>query len=284
MAKTYDATLNDLIGARPGDWAAHFAALAGIPPGPKEALDTDLATTVQADRVFRIAGAVPALLHLELEAHPRLGIPRDLLRYNTLLDLQYGAPVETVLVLLRPKAHASDHTGVYTRAGAAGAPITTFRYHIERVWQRSVDYWLSAGPGLAPLALLTDDAVADLEPAVARFRRCVYDQTADDKLRYSLVSSSFMLCGLRHNATRMAEVFAKMSLSLEDSTTYQWTIQKGIVQGLRATVLRLGTKRFGTPAPEVASAVEAITDTGRLGRLTEQVLDATGWDELLQTQ
>ena len=104
MAKTYDATLNDLIGARPDDWAAHFGRLTGIRPGPCESLDTDLATTVQADRVFRIAGALPALLHLELEAHPRLGVPRDLLRYNTLLDLQHDAPVETVLVLLRPKA------------------------------------------------------------------------------------------------------------------------------------------------------------------------------------
>ncbi len=59
MAKPFDATLNALIAVRPDDWAAYFARLAGIPPGPSESLDTDLATTLQADRIFRIILSVP---------------------------------------------------------------------------------------------------------------------------------------------------------------------------------------------------------------------------------
>ena len=63
---------------------------------------------MQADKLFRIDGAEPAVLHLELEANPRSGIPRDLMRYNTLVDHQHGLPVETVLILLRPKALVSE--------------------------------------------------------------------------------------------------------------------------------------------------------------------------------
>lgn len=78
MAKPFDATLNALIDVAPEDWANGFARIAGIPPGPSTVLDTDLATSVQADKIFRIDGPNPTILHLELEANPRLGIPREL--------------------------------------------------------------------------------------------------------------------------------------------------------------------------------------------------------------
>ncbi|VTR94536.1 unnamed protein product [Gemmata massiliana] len=117
MAKPFDATLNALIAVRPDDWAAYFARLAGISPDPSESLDMGLATTLQADRIFRINGSKPALLHLELGANHRLGVPRDLMRYNTLIDHQHELPVETVLVFLQPKALASDQNGLYTRHG-----------------------------------------------------------------------------------------------------------------------------------------------------------------------
>ena len=156
-----------MIDLCPDDWASGFARLAGIPPGPSTALDTDLATTLQADRVFRIDGERPALLHLELEANPRLGIPRELMRYNALIDHQHDLPVHTVLILLRPKAAASDQTGVYRRLGVDGAPIFEFHYCVERVWQRPTRYWLDAGTGLAPLALLTDEGSRDLDRTFA---------------------------------------------------------------------------------------------------------------------
>ena len=126
MAKPFDATLNALIDLRPGDWASGFARLVGIPPGPSTVLDTDLATTLQADKLFRIDGAMPSLLHLELEANPRTGIPRELMRYNTLIDHQHDLPVKTVLILLRSKAKASDETGCYRRCGANGELIAEF--------------------------------------------------------------------------------------------------------------------------------------------------------------
>lgn len=290
MAKPFDATLNDLIGVRPDDWASHFARLVGIPAGPSESLDTDLATTVQADRVFRINGPRPALLHLELEANPRLGIPRDLLRYNTLIDHQYELPVETVLVLMRPKARASDMTGRYVRAGVGGNAIVEFCYHVERVWERPADHWLNAGLGLLPLSLLTDEATADLEPAVGKFRDALYAATPDESLRQRIIGSSYFLSGLRYDQAKMVSLFERFSMTLEDSTTYQATIAKGVAQGmaqgrilsLRETVLRLGTKKFGPPPVEVKAALDGIADVMRLEELSLRALDAADWADLMR--
>ena len=140
MSKPFDATLNALIDLQASQWANCFARVAGAPAGPSTSINANLSSSLQADRVFRIDAEQPYLLHLELEANPRLGIPAELHRYNTLIDHRYDLPVETVLVLLRPKALASDMTGRDQRRGVTGTPIVDFRYHIERVWERSVEF------------------------------------------------------------------------------------------------------------------------------------------------
>lgn len=291
MAKPFDATLNSLIDLRPADWAGYFAHLTGIPAGPAEALDTDLATTLQADRLFRINGPKPAVLHLELEANHRLGVPRELMRYNTLVDHLHDLPVETVLILLRPKALASDQNGLYTRYGVNGGVISQFRYRVECVWQRDMEYWLRGGIGLAPLALLTDEAGTNLEGALDRFRTCLRDSGADVTVTKSVLGSSFVLCGLRYEHERVAEMYRRLSMLLEDSTTYQALIREGRERGLvegrletaRNLLLRQGTKKFGQPTEAVATKLNAIADLGRLEQLADRMLDATGWDDLLQT-
>lgn len=134
-------------------------------------LDTDLSTTLQADRLFRVEGATPAVLHLELESTGRLGIPGELLRYNVAAWGATGLPVHSVLVLLRPKATATDLTGRFEVDGADGRPYLGFGYTVVRVWQESVADLLSAGVGIAPLALLTNEADANLDAAFDRFAR-----------------------------------------------------------------------------------------------------------------
>jgi hypothetical protein len=52
----------------------------------------------------------------------------------------------------------------------------------------------------------------------------------------------------------------------------------------RQTVLRLGRKRFGEPAPEIELELRKIEDLPRLDRMTLRVLDASSWSELLETQ
>lgn len=55
-------------------------------------------------------------------------------------------------------------------------------------------------------------------------------------------------------------------------------------QEARRLLLRQGRKRFGEPDAATVAALEAITDLDRLERMSDAVLDAPGWTELLATQ
>jgi hypothetical protein len=66
MALPYDATLKDLLETNPADWLSllHLPA-----EGPVALIDADLSTvSTQADKVFRIEGPVPWILHLEFQS------------------------------------------------------------------------------------------------------------------------------------------------------------------------------------------------------------------------
>jgi len=286
VAKPFDATLNNLIDARPDDWVRFLAPRAGLAPGAAEVLDTDLSITVQADKVFRIAGAQPALLHLELEANPRLGIPEDLLRYNVLLHHLHRLPVHSVLLLLRPKANASDQTGHYSRVGLS------FDYTVVRVWQESAEVFLNSGPTLAPLALLTNDAAQNLAGVFGHLTRRLQESDISASLKEVLVGSTYVLSGLRYDETQIQEFSMSLDTLLDDSTTYQGILRKGEAKGLeqgmaseaRRMLLLIGRKRFGAVPESAEAQLKSITDTARVERMAERILDASGWEDLLATQ
>jgi hypothetical protein len=291
MAKAFDATLNNLIDDHLGDWAAFLAARCGVPTGPASALDTDLSATLQADRLFRIDGPTPAALHLELESNPRLGRPGELLRYNVAAWAVNGLPVHSVLMLLRPKANATDLTGTFDLAGADGVPYLTFRYAVVRVWLETVDTLLAAGPGVAPLALLTNEADANLPGTLERFRERLRAATIPDNVERGLLGSAFVLCGLRYELARVEALYQELSMTLEDSATYKMIFNRGETQGeargaiaeAHRLLLLQGQKRFGVPSPAVEAGLRAITDRDRLERLAGRIFDATDWTDLLAT-
>ncbi|MDB5307730.1 MAG: hypothetical protein JWO38_1932 [Gemmataceae bacterium] len=292
MPKPFDATLNSLIDAHVADWATFLTARAGVPDGPAAVLDTDLSSTLQADRLFRVSGPKPFALHLELESTGRLGIPDELLRYNVAARGATGFPVHSVLVLLRPKANATDQTGLYQVFGVDDEPYLTFRYTVVRIWQETVAGLLSAGPGLAPLALLTNEAAADLDAAFDRLRSRLREPDVPATVAEVVLGSTFVLSGLRYDRDRVADLYRRFSVILEDSTTYQWILEqgeakgiaKGMTQEAHELILRLGSKRFGTPPPPgVENALRTVTDRERLGRIAERTLDAASWDDLLAT-
>jgi len=283
MPKPFDATLNTLLDAHAEDWAAFLAARVGVPTGPTTALDTDLSTTLQADRLFRIDGPEPVVLHLELESSGRLGIPTELLRYNVAAHGVTGLPVRSVLLLLRPKATATDlNAALELRAG--GQVYLTFRYTVIRLWQEPMDVFLNAGVGLAPLALLTNEAEADLPAAFVRFEQRLRSPEVPADLRDKLLGATYVLGGLRYQEDRLLELYMSLHNILEDSTTYQGLMRRGEARGRQDTVLEMGETRFGHPDPLAVAAVRAISDVARLQRLARHVLNATGWDDLLAAQ
>jgi predicted transposase YdaD len=78
---------------------------------------------------------------------------------------------------------------------------------------------------------------------------------------------------------------------VHESSTYQAILEEGRAKGyilgqmlaLQGILLRLGRKRFGRLSPRVKKTILAITHVPRLKRLTDRILTATSWQDLLDT-
>jgi hypothetical protein len=285
--KVFDAALNKLIDERPGEWAGYFGGRVGIPPGPAEVMDTDLATTMQADKVYRINGPSPAILHLEFEGASFLGLPTKLYKYHALLSEHDGPPVHTVLIQLRPKAESSDRTGVYERERADGRPNVWFEYDVIRLWEESFDAMLAAGPSLAPLAILSDEVAGDVEPAFARIAAQLRRPEVPPELAANLAEATYNLGGLRFGWDVLSDIYGRLQMEdiMQHSSTYQHTLAVGRAQGelnaARQIIVRQGRRRFGEPSAEVRASLDAITALDRLNELADRVHEVGSWDELL---
>jgi len=295
VANPFDITLKTLIDAHLAEWAAFLAARVGAPTGPVRVLNTDLSATLQADRLLRVDGPVPFVLHLEVESTSHLGLPERLLRYNVAAHAAEGLPVHSVLVVLRPKANATDHTGTLELTGADGRPYLTFRYTVVRVWQESLAGRLAAGPGLAPLAVLTNEAAADLDRAFEQFRDRLQEPDVPRTVAQEVFAAAFVLSGLRYDPEHIENLYGRLIMTLEDSTTYQWILKKGEAKGeakgetrgrleeARSMILRIGARKFGVVSSTVTAALDAIADREHLERIAERTVDATDWNDLLAT-
>jgi predicted transposase YdaD len=76
---------------------------------------------------------------------------------------------------------------------------------------------------------------------------------------------------------------------IEESSVYQGIFAKGEAKGLaeaevkarRNILLRQGRRKWGEPDESVLARIAAIGDLGRLNLLSDRILDATTWDDLL---
>jgi predicted transposase YdaD len=212
-----------------------------------------------------------------------------LFQYNTLMHVSTELPVHSVILLLRPKANSSDLTGEYVVDGADGKPISIFRYHVLRLWEESIDTLLSAGIGLAPLALLTNESDRDFAGAVSRVQERLRFGGVPANLESSLMNASFMLGCLRRDWDKIEELYRSvaMSIELEESTMYQMIHRRGEERGrtreAQETLLRLAGKQFGQPTPQIELSVRSVSDRPRLERMTDRLSLAADWDDLLAT-
>jgi len=295
MAKPFDASLNQLIDERPQEWATFLAERAGVPDGPAVVLDTDLSTTLQPDKLFRVDGPSPAVLHLELEVNSRLGIPLDLLRYNVVTHHLLRIPVHSVLVLLRPKANASDQTGEWLVPGADGRTYLTFRYSIVRVWQESMETFLRGGVTISPLAVVTNEAAADVEAAYRTVDRHLRHSNLPEHVRKKLMGTAVILGGLRYDKDQLREINMSLGSILRESSIVVDFMEESKAEGkaegmaegkeeaLRSLILRLGRRRLGPMEPEIEALLIGIDDVSRLERISDHLFDAASWDDLLAT-
>jgi hypothetical protein len=74
---------------------------------------------------------------------------------------------------------------------------------------------------------------------------------------------------------------------MRESSGYQLILEEGRVEGrvdgARSMLLHAGRVKFGKPTKATTAALESITDLRRLQRMSERLLSASSWQELLAT-
>ena len=286
MTKEFDAALKELFDANAPELARYLAARVGATAPNPEIIESDVSTiTLQADKVFRLGGN-QGLLHVELESSWAGAAPSRILFYNVLLDNRHGAPVQSVLVLLRPEANATSVTGRLRRDTPSRQMYLEFSYGVVRLWEESLDTLLGAGPGLLPLALLTNEAGVDLQAAFQRVEERLAQASLAAKRVSDLRSASYVLLGLRYDEAVINNLFRGVT-AMKDSTTYQAILREGkelgAVTELHKVLLRQGRQKWGSASEETEGAIRGIQDLERLERMTDAVLPSNSWQELLAT-
>ncbi len=300
LAKPFDSTLKQIIDRYCGDWTGFVCEQAGLPAGTRaEPLDADLSTvSPQSDKLFRVEPPAGGLIHLELQASWSGEQPGQLHLYNTLAEYRYGAPVRSLLLLLRPEAEATAATGLLTRRDERGEYLR-FRYGVIRLWELPSEPLLAGPPGLLPLSLLTDDA----KPRLPELIRRVDERLQAAKLPVAghaeILTACQILLGLRYTKAVIQTLYRGLR-TMRESSTYMAILEEGIeeglskgriegietgeILGLREAIEDIGTSQFGSPSETTLALLAAIADRTRLRRLMRHLRTAATWDDLLAVQ
>jgi predicted transposase YdaD len=281
MSKPFDATLKEMLEESPGDWPA----LVGLPEREAEVINADVSTvTSAADKVLRVRGSPPWIMHLEPQGGRDPGLPRRMYVDNALLENRHKILVRSVAVLLSPKANHPNLTGTYRRQFRGEPPYLTFRYEVIRVWQLPVERLLTGGLDLLPLAPISAVRKTGLPGVLERMKQRLSRERPKSAVG-DLWTATSVLMGLRYKATLVRELLRGVE-NMEESVTYRAIKREGAKEGAtgeaRRVLLLLGREQFGQETPEVTQALEAITSVKRLEQLSVRLLKVGSWRELLE--
>jgi predicted transposase YdaD len=288
VPKQFDIALKHLLDAYPADWLK----LVGVQPAEAvEAIDADVSTiSAQADKVLLLRAPRPSLVSLDVQASydPTLG--RRALKYNVLLESRHDLPVQSVVILLRPEADGKEMRGQLDRHLPDGRRYLEFRFDVVRVWQLPLQAFLEGGLGLLPLAPLANVAQSALPSVIDQMRERLTHE-ADQAHAATLWTAAYVLMGLKYERGLAGKLLQGV-LGMKESVTYQAIVEegeakgeaRGKVQGECRLLLRLGTKKFGEPSAAVRKAIEGITEIDQLEQLSDRLLEAATWDELMSAR
>ena len=289
MSQHYDVATKDLIESKPADWPAFF----GHPVSATKVsvIDADVSViSAEADKVIRIEERNPWILHLEFQASRDVRMARRLLRYNALLQHRHDCPVASVVFLLRPQANDSHLSGIVSTLTPI-VPTWGFGYRVVRVWEESAESFLQGGFSAVPFAPIADCGKMKLQDVIDQMKQRFHRDTKREE-RQHLWAATYLMMGLRFDAA-LIDTVMKGVQDMEESTTYQALLERGEKKGMetgvgkgriaeaREIVIRLGSKKFGSPTRTIRSKVEREADLSRLNAMIDQLLEAESWSELL---
>ena len=283
MPHTFDATLKDIVAQYPADFAGVF----GLPTNvPTTSLNIDLSTVSAAtDIALGFDNPLKEIVDVNVQSGPDPGLPGRLHLYNAALHHRYDVAVRSILVLLRPKADSANLTGklVYGQNPA----LVEFEYEAIRLWQGPVDdYFSKCGLAALPLATLCKmpkgqslpDALRDVVHEIDRRLKLELEHATVVKL----MTAAYILTGLRVTKHSLATIYRGIGL-MQESTAFDEATEEGEIKRSHRVLLRQGRKLIGSLDTSTEAEITAIKDLDRLDRLTDAILTAKSWQELLDT-
>jgi predicted transposase YdaD len=285
MSKLFDALTRSLLEKYPADWLNQLGLIHGE---PVRVMNSDLSSVpAEADKVIRVEGPQPWLVHIELQAGHDRTLPRRLLRYNAMLNVKHDLPVHTVAILLHPGADGPELTGVLQQQSPDGRCRLEFCYHLVRAWQLNTEAILAGGLGMLPLAPLSVEKADQLPIIIERLKERVDPAVVTAEISEFWTAAAVM-AGLRFPWDLIKHCFGGITAMRESSTIQAFIeegrrkgLEEGKAEGTRRIILRLGRKRLGAVDETVEAKLSAIVDLERLEELTERIDQASSWDELL---
>ena len=163
------------------------------------------------------------------------------------------------------------------------------RSSAARVGGEAMETFLNAGPGLAPLAMVTNEAGTDVMGNFDRVSDLLRGSPLPDNVKGELFNSTLSLCGLRYDAGQIAQMHRRLAMNLEkDSIYYQFVLDRGEARGRlresRKMLTRQVSKKFEVERETIEAALDAIEDLERLERMGDRIFEAESWEDLLATE
>ena len=267
----FDTVTKQLIHAYPADFA-HFA----FPQDDVQVLgvvDTEQHTvkTHRTDSLIHVCiDGQEALVHHEFQTtDSKTPMPRRMARYIGYCIGQYGVPIYSTVIYLRPDAGRND-PGYYLQE-QHGYRILV-QYKVIRLIELDGQRMLDAGPsGLIPFTPLMQRP-AGVDPE-AWLRQCVNRAQAvpmDEPRKENYLADLAILSGLVYNLETVMTIIAEETM-YESSVVQHFTekaLKQGIEQGLQESILDVLELRF---QPEdvrrLTARIGAIDDVPRLKQL-----------------
>jgi predicted transposase YdaD len=282
----FDVSTKELVWDGPAAWLERF----GIgPPGPVDVIDSDITTlTAAADKVIRVVEPESYLVNVELQSsHDKELVETTWFRQAALYH-RHRLPVLTVLVLLRSATNSPSITGIFEIRMRDGWQTNQYNYRVVRMWDEDPQPYLTSEINLVQLAPLTNVSELELPGLVRRMQVRISAEPRPNAQK--LWTAAYLLMGLRYSEEVVSHLL-EGALDMQESTTYQAILREGRNEGLiggriageRQVLIRLGTKKFGTPDTETLAAIEAIRDIDRLDSLGLRIVDpdVCDWNSLL---
>jgi predicted transposase YdaD len=164
-----------------------------------------------------------------------------------------------------------------------------FGYKLVRVWELPPKMLLTGGIGTLPLAPISNVTEVEVPSVIAAMKHRLDTEIPPQEAR-EMWASTQILIGLRYPGEMVKHLLRGVH-DMEESTTYQEIIEKGVEKGiakggilrLRAAVLRGATLRFGPPDPQLKARLDAISDLHQLDNMSDALITGSvkNWAELL---